>query len=165
MNASLARSEVPIPALVWRPMRDGDIAAVAALEADAHAAPWTSGNFRDALAVGYSAMVGETHGAIVAYGVMMLAPGEAQLLNLTVAGALRRRGIGRVLLRQFLAAAMRLGAERCFLEVRVSNKAAIALYSGEGFVPVATRVGYYPPVGGDAGREDALVLRRTLRDT
>jgi len=142
-------------------MREEDLAVVAALEADAHAAPWTHGNFRDALAAGYSAMIGEIGGAIVAYGVMMLAPGEAQVLNLTVAAPLRRRGIGRALLRRFLADALHLGAEQCFLEVRVSNVAAIALYTGEGFVPVARRAGYYPGLGA-AEREDALVLRRPL---
>jgi ribosomal-protein-alanine N-acetyltransferase len=146
----------------WRPMREGDLAAVATLEADAHPAPWTYGNFRDALAAGYSATVGELEQAIVAYGVMMLAPGEAQLLNLTVANALRRRGIGRALLRRFLGDAFRLGAEQCFLEVRMSNEAAIALYAAEGFAPVARRVGYYPAIGGHQ-REDALVLRRSLR--
>jgi len=146
----------------WRPMREADLAAVAAMEADAHPTPWMLGNFHDALAAGYSATVGELEDAIVAYGVMMLAPGEAQLLNLTVASALRRRGIGRALLRRFLADAFRFGAEQCFLEVRVSNEAAIALYSAEGFAPVARRVGYYPITGSER-REDALVLRRPLR--
>jgi len=142
-------------------MREEDLAAVAALEADCHAAPWTHGNFRDALAAGYSTTIGEIGGVIVAYGVMMLAPGEAQVLNLTVARSLRRHGIGRALLRRFLADALHLGAEQCFLEVRVSNVAAIALYTAEGFVPVARRAGYYPGLAA-AEREDALVLRRPL---
>jgi ribosomal-protein-alanine N-acetyltransferase len=164
MNPTAARVVMPAPKLVWRPMREADLPAVAALEADAHAAPWTPGNFRDALTAGYSTIVGEVDGAIVAYGVLVLAPGEAQLLNLTVVSALRRHGIGRALLRHFLTDALRLGAEQCFLEVRVSNAAAIALYSAEGFVAVARRVGYYPPATAADAREDALVLRRSLRD-
>jgi len=68
----------------WRPLRLADLAYVAALEAQIHAAPWTIGNFRDALAAGYSARVGEREFRIVAYGVLMLAPGEAQILNLSV---------------------------------------------------------------------------------
>lgn len=162
MNATLARPLASMWLPPWRPMRETDLAVVAALEADAHPAPWTHANFRDALAAGYSATVGELADSIVAYGVMMLAPGEAQLLNLTVARALRRRGIGRALLRRFLADAWHLGAEQCFLEVRVSNAGAIALYSAEGFAPVARRVEYYPIAGSDQ-REDALVLRRALR--
>jgi [ribosomal protein S18]-alanine N-acetyltransferase len=163
VNATLARPRLPLPEVAWRPMCDDDIAIVAALEADAHRAPWTQGNFRDALAAGYAMTVGEVEGAIVAYGVLMLAAGEAQLLNLTVASALRRRGIGRTLLKRFVADAQRIGAEQCFLEVRVSNAPAIALYAAEGFVPVARRAGYYPAADAVAGREDALVLRRVLR--
>jgi len=162
VNAALPHVVTSSQLPAWRPMREADLASVAALEEDAHAAPWTHANFHDALAAGYSAMVGEIDGVVVAYGVMMLAPGEAQLLNLTVARGLRRRGIGRSLLRRFLADAVRLGAEQCFLEVRASNEGAIALYSAEGFMPVARRISYYPGVG-TGEREDALVLRRPLR--
>ena len=49
-------------------MQADDVAYVAALEAQIHAAPWTLANFRDALAAGYSARVGEREGRIVAYG-------------------------------------------------------------------------------------------------
>ena len=128
---------------------------------ESHLAPWTSGNFLDALAAGYSMTVGVTVDAIVAYGVLLLAPGEAQLLNLTVAPSARRQGVGRALLKRFLADARLRGAEQCFLEVRVSNSAAIALYGAEGFVAVARRVAYYPPAAAKE-REDALVMRRAL---
>jgi [ribosomal protein S18]-alanine N-acetyltransferase len=145
----------------WRPLVEADIEAVVALERTAHAAPWTEGNFRDAVAAGYGVAVGVADGALVAYGVLLFAPGEAQLLNLTVAPEARRLGIGRALLQRFLADARARGAEQCFLEVRVSNEAAIALYAQEGFVAVARRVGYYP-VPGPGPREDALVMRRAL---
>ena len=160
MNATLARETFTVPVL-WRPLSDSDIEAVAALERAAHVAPWTEGNFRDALAAGYAMQVGVADGAIVAYGVLLFAPGEAQLLNLTVAPEVRRLGIGRALLGRFLADAGARGAEQCFLEVRVSNIPAIALYAREGFVPVARRIGYYPSAGA-ASREDALVMRRAL---
>jgi ribosomal protein S18 acetylase RimI-like enzyme len=113
--------------VTWRPMREADLPIVAALEQASHAAPWTQGNFRDAFAAGYGTLVGELDFNVVAYGVLMLSPGEAQLLNLTVAAPTRRRGLGRRLLRRLLADAMSLGAEQCFLEVRESNHAAIAL--------------------------------------
>ena len=164
MNATLAATIAATPEIIWRPMREADIAVVAIIESGAHVAPWTAGNFRDALAAGYGATVGEANASIVAYGVLMLAPGEAQLLNLTVVDALRRRGIGRELLRRFLTYATELGADHCFLEVRASNAAAISLYAAEGFVPVARRAGYYPASHPGEVREDALVLRRALRD-
>lgn len=152
----------PAPMPEWRPLRDGDVAYVAALEAQIHAAPWTPGNFRDALAAGYCASVGEREGRIVAYGVLMLAPGEAQILNLSVVPDARRQGLGRELLRRFIDDAHRLGAEQVFLEVRVSNVAAIALYASEGFASVGRRDGYYPPLREGSAAEDALVMRRPV---
>src|SRR5437667_141638 len=84
---------VAVPVL-WRPLSDADIEAVATLERVAHLAPWTEGNFRDALAAGYGMQVGVADGAIVAYSVLLFAPCEVQLLNLTVAPEVRRLGIG-----------------------------------------------------------------------
>lgn len=145
----------------WRPLLESDVAYVAALEAQIHAAPWSYGNFRDALAAGYSAQVGEREGRIVAFGVMMLAPGEAQLLNLSVVPDARRQGLGRALLTRFVDDALRAGAEQMFLEVRVSNAPAIALYQSAGFSPVARRHNYYPATA-RSRLEDAIVMRRKL---
>jgi ribosomal-protein-alanine acetyltransferase len=156
--ASLPRF-VPRASVLWRPLAAKDIAYVAALEAHIHAVPWTPDNFREAIAAGYSARVGEREGRIVAYGVLMLAPGEAQLLNLSVVPDARRGGLGSELLAQFLDDARRLGAEQVFLEVRESNVSAIALYERAGFVSVARRESYYPAATDGAPREDALVMR------
>jgi ribosomal-protein-alanine N-acetyltransferase len=156
----------PPPARVtWRPLATSDLAYVAALEAQVHAAPWSLGNFRDALVAGYATRVAERESRIIAYGVLMLAPGEAQILNISVVPDARREGFGRALLAQFIDDARRLGAEQCFLEVRVSNSPAIALYEGAGFARIARRTSYYPPPdSGDpeAQREDALVMRLAL---
>ena len=142
-------------------MRAADVVYVAALEAQIHAAPWTAGNFRDALAAGYAAQVAERDGRIVAFGVMMLAPGEAQILNVSVVPDARRQGLGRELVLRFIDDAARMGAGQVFLEVRVGNGPATALYEGAGFVRIARRVGYYP-AGTDGRREDALVMRKAL---
>jgi ribosomal-protein-alanine N-acetyltransferase len=161
VSATLARPLLGLGSVVWRTFSPADVEAVAALERISHVAPWTEANFRDALAAGYGMQVGVMDGTIVAYGVLLFAPGEAQLLNLTVAPEVRRLGIGGALLRRFLTAAREGGAAQCFLEVRVSNAAAIALYERDGFLPVARRVGYYPAAG-EGPREDALVMRRAL---
>ena len=148
--------------IAWRPLAAGDLAYVAALEAQIHAAPWTLGNFRDAIAAGYWASIGEREGRVLVYGVLMLAPGEAQILNLSVVPDARRAGLGRALLHRFAAVALERGAGQIFLEVRAGNTAAIGLYTAAGFVPVARRAGYYPGPGIDAPREDALVMRAAL---
>jgi ribosomal-protein-alanine N-acetyltransferase len=153
----------PLRNVAWRPLADSDLAYVAALEAQIHAAPWSYGNFRDALAAGYSAQVGEREGRIVVFGVMMRAPGEAQVLNLSVVPDARRQGLGRALLERFVDDAQRAGAEQIFLEVRLSNRPAIALYESAGFKAVGRRANYYPAARGEPA-EDALVMRRRLRE-
>jgi len=148
--------------LQWRALRVDDLAEVAALEARIHIAPWTMGNFRDALAAGYSSRVGERDYRIIAYGVLMISPGEAQILNLSVVPDARREGIGRALLRHFIDDARNIRVEQLFLEVRASNVAAIGLYESEGFTPIARRVSYYPGAATDDSREDAVVMRRAV---
>lgn len=147
--------------VTWRPLASDDLAYVAALEGQIHAAPWSLTNFADALATGYHIIVGEREHRVIAYGVLMLAPGEAQVLNLSVVPDQRRTGLARTLLRRFVATARERGAEQCFLEVRATNTPALALYGSEGFVPVGRREGYYPATASTA-REDALVLRLHL---
>ncbi len=159
--ASLPRHDAALARVVWRPLATDDLGYVAVLEGEIHAAPWTLGNFRDALLAGYQTLVGEREHRIVAFGVLMLAPGEAQILNLSVVPDNRRSGLGRAMLKRFLHAARERGAEQCFLEVRASNAPALALYGSEGFVTVGRRDGYYPATA-TTPREDALVMRRAL---
>ena len=141
---------VPRPEVSWRPLGEGDLAYVAALEAQIHAAPWTIGNFRDALAAGYAARVGVREFRIVAYGVLMFAPGEAQILNVSVVPDARREGLGRALVRRFVDDARRFRAEQIFLEVRVSN--------ARGNRPVRSR----GVRGGRASRRATIRRRRPM---
>ena len=140
-------------------MREADVPTIAEMEHASHFAPWSATNFTDALAAGYAMLVAQRSSHVLAYAVLMLAPGEATLLNLTVSPQARRKGIGRELLRRVLNDAKRSGATQCFLEVRLSNTGAVRLYLAEGFAPVARRPAYYPAT---VGREDALVMRAEL---
>jgi ribosomal-protein-alanine N-acetyltransferase len=103
--------------------------------------------------------VAERAGAIVGYCVVAVAANEAHLLNLTVAGAWQRMGLGSAMLQFAITLAKERAAQRIFLEVRVSNFAARALYARSGFREIGTRQDYYAAHG---GREDARVLERVL---
>jgi len=144
----------------YRRMTAADLDAVLAIEDDIYPYPWTRGNFGDSLAAGYHCWMVEYGGGVVGYTVVMIAAGEAHLLNLSVARASQRRGLGRELLNFVFRLARDHGAGKILLEVRPSNRAAIALYSSAGFAEIAVRRGYYP--AGDA-REDAVVLQLELR--
>jgi ribosomal-protein-alanine N-acetyltransferase len=82
---------------------------------------------------------------------------EAEILTVGVLPAARRQGIGRLLVADLLDHARQRGARQVFLEVRVDNPAALALYGSEGFERIGIRPGYYA-----GGRVDAVSMARAL---
>jgi [ribosomal protein S18]-alanine N-acetyltransferase len=142
-----------------RPLCQADLDAVLAVEHAAYAFPWSREIFEDCLKAGYNGWIGEIDATIVAHGVMSVAVGECQIFNLGVHPDWQRRGLGRQMLRHLLTLARRREATTAFLEVRVSNTAALALYRSEGFCEIGCRRNYYPA---PKGREDAVVLALEL---
>ena len=136
-----------------------DLPRILAIEAASYDHPWSEGNFADSLKAGYGVWMREADGELTAYYVVMIGAGEAHLLNLTVAPAWRRRGLGREMLDDCVQRAVDAGAHIVLLEVRTSNTGAIALYHQAGFADLAVRRGYYPAAH---GREDALIMSRPL---
>jgi ribosomal-protein-alanine N-acetyltransferase len=147
------------PALEFRPMQSEDLPEVVDIERRSYPFPWTQSIFGDCLQAGYSCWVCTRGGVIDGYGILTVAAGESHLLNLCMRPESRREGIGRKMLRHLVAIARRHDADILFLEVRASNASARMLYQAEGFNELGTRKDYYPQ---DKGREDALILARTL---
>jgi ribosomal-protein-alanine N-acetyltransferase len=96
-------------------------------------------------------------GALLGWAGVMVVQDAAEILTVGVVPSARRMGLARVMLADLLAEAVRRGAVEAFLEVRVDNDAARALYRSEGFEEIGVRRGYY-----DAGRVDAVTMRREL---
>lgn len=149
------------PLLLLRPMGQQDLPQVTAIEEAVYPFPWTLGIFQDCLRVGYCCWVMELHETVLGYGVMSVVIDESHLLNLCVHPDWQGRGLGRKLIRRLLKIARQHGAETTFLEVRKSNRVALALYEGLGFVEIDQRRDYYPATG-DGNREDALVMSLEL---
>jgi len=154
-----ARDAFAAPAWRLRPMMTADLASVAALERDSYVFPWNDQIFSDCLRVGYHCVVVDTAGGVGGYAVLSMGAGEAHVLNLCIGEHLRRHGLGRRLLLSVLGHARDRGIRDAFLEVRRSNKTAIALYHSLGFQCIGQRRGYYQA---QEGREDALVYRLEL---
>jgi ribosomal-protein-alanine N-acetyltransferase len=99
---------------------------------------------------------------MVGYLVCMRVLDECHLLNFTISPARQRRGAGQFMLDQLFK---KLFAEKVavvMLEVRPSNPAAIRLYERNGFQRVGLRKDYYPTSRGEAVREDAVLMNRSL---
>jgi ribosomal-protein-alanine N-acetyltransferase len=149
--------------IALRAMREEDLPGVLVCEQAGYVSPWSEGIFRDCLRVRYCCLVAEAREMVVGHGIMSVAAGECHLLNLCIHPLYQRLGIGRRLLRRLLALARRQGADAAFLEVRASNRGAIALYREEGFDEAGIRKGYYPNADDDPRRrEDALIMARAL---
>ncbi|KDE40464.1 MAG: ribosomal protein S18-alanine N-acetyltransferase [Nitrincola lacisaponensis] len=68
---------------------------------------------------------------------------EAELLRIAISPAYRRQGMGRQLLQQLCEQLRQQDIQRLMLEVRESNRAALALYQSCGFQLDGRRTGYY----------------------
>lgn len=92
---------------------------------------------------------------IVAYAGLLapMGTGQGDIQTITVAPEARRQGLARTLMLQLINEARRRGAGELFLEVRVDNEAAQALYRELGFETVSVRKRYYK------GGVDALSMR------
>jgi ribosomal-protein-alanine N-acetyltransferase len=143
----------------FRPMQFEDLDRVMEIEPKIYSHPWSRGNFADSLHAGYSCWVHETGGEVIGYAVMMSVLDEAHLLNISIAAEQQGRGLGRELLNHLVDIARHHGATMMFLEVRPSNKTAIALYESMGFNEFSIRKGYYPAHN---GREDAILMGLAL---
>lgn len=145
---------------LYRHMTADDVDTVTAIENKIYPHPWTRGNFSDSLNAGYHCWIMELGGEIVGYGVIMIAVGEAHLLNMSIAAEWQRRGLGRELLKFVVKLARDFLAHKIYLEVRPSNIAGRRLYASAGFSEIATRRGYYPAT---RGREDAVIMELELK--
>ena len=119
--------------------------------------PWSRDDFAECVASGIPFFIAESRGVVAAYIVAHSATDEGEILNLGVAAAHRRRGIGRALVEHVMGVLGAGGVHAVYLEVRESNAGARRLYEVLGFREVARRTRYYRrPV------EDAVVLRAAI---
>ncbi len=153
-------SAEPKAACQVRPLTLRDLPQVLVIERAAHEFPWSEGIFRDCLRVGYRCFVAtDMADRVLGYSLLSIAAGEAHVLNLCVDLQTRRQGVASYLLNNMIREARQGNAESILLEVRPSNKGAIALYYGEGFERTGVRRRYYPAA---QGREDAFLLSKIL---
>ena len=144
----------------FAPMLAAQLDAVLRLERSAYPHPWSLANFVDALRSGYQAQLLVADTTLLGYFVAMQGVDEVHLLNITVAPAWQRQGWGRIMLDALALWARSQGAQWLWLEVRVSNQRAIAVYEHHGYRRVRERKGYYPAGAGQ--REDAIVMSLRL---
>ena len=144
--------------LTIRLARKTDDGLIASLEERIFSDPWKSpfGGENSA----YFVLLAYENDVPIAFLTATALPPEGELLRLGVLPEKRRGGVGRALTEAFFKECQRRGAERLFLEVRVSNRAARGLYESLGFSLCGTRPRYYrAPV------EDAALYQFDRRES
>ena len=138
------------------PMEECHVSAIAELEKICFRDPWPDQSIRSELTNPLSLwLVALADGEVVGYVGSQTVLDESDIMNVAVAPAYRRQGLGGRLLLQLQQQLCRKGVHSLTLEVRVSNEPAKALYEQLGYVQVGRRPNYY-----HNPREDALILRK-----
>lgn len=150
---------MPESPVTIRDMTHDDLPMVSDIERRSYEFPWSHGVFRDCLLAGYRSSVLVSDERVVGYGILSIAAGEAHILNLCIDPEFRSAGCGERMLDKLLSQARAASVHEVLLEVRPSNKTALALYRKKGFFQVANRPAYYQS---HEGREDAAVLSKKL---
>ena len=100
-------------------------------------------------------LVAERNGVILGYCGMYMAADEGEIINVAVKPEFQRQKIADGLIRRLIEESRKNGVCRLFLEVRVSNQAAICLYEKNGFVRQGIRKDFYKEI-----HEDAYIMNR-----
>ena len=104
----------------------------------------------------FSGVVAEDGGEVIGYGGFTAAADTADIDNIAVVENYRRGGVAKAVVAELCKKAKKSGVKKLFLEVRVSNFAAMSLYLKCGFKGVYARSRYYPD------GEDCLVMVKEL---
>jgi ribosomal-protein-alanine N-acetyltransferase len=95
---------------------------------------------------------------VLGFAVASLLPPQSELETIAVAPQWHRRGLGRRLFRNLLLELGKAGVSEIALEVRASNRAAIAFYAAAGFSRQGIRRSYYADP-----QEDAVLMSLAIR--
>ena len=146
-----------------------DLASICAIEQQVFRQPWNRRNFEDELsAIAALSMASHlVHSATQTLGGYLfcrLWVEELHILKLAVAPAWQRQGLGSKLVDAAIDRAIAQQVQTAWLEVRRSNQTAIGFYHSLGFKIVGQRVNYYSNRSPVQSREDALIMKRLLKE-
>ena len=154
MSSSAANSLI----VSIRPMVASDQATIVRLERQIFPDPWSVSTFEDILEDDdWQGFVAEYDGSVVVYTCILAIAGECHLANIAVVPDFRRKSVAKQLLEHILEVARQKECDTMLLEVRVSNRDAIAFYERNMFAQTNVRKRYYHDP-----TEDAAVMIRQL---
>ncbi|MDA8155158.1 MAG: ribosomal protein S18-alanine N-acetyltransferase [Actinomycetota bacterium] len=171
--------------IILEPMDVHHIAQILNIENRSFSTPWSAMSFRNEVfnpdGIAFVAVPGQARNengfeanttkeiltrsetgpakAILGYICAECRFGEGHILNVAVHPAHRRRRLARFMLRAVLEEMRKRGCYTVYLEVRVSNTAAVRLYEEAGFRQTGRRKLYYV-----RPFEDAVLMQLEMKD-
>lgn len=136
-----------------------DAEQIYAIETASNPFPWTKKTLLSCIGGRYITKQVSVDGSVVGFYVGDLVIDELTLMEICVHPDFQGKGLGQVLMDDFIATARAKNVVTCHLEVRAKNIAAQMMYMKNGFIQVHRRTGYYPAA---IGYEDALVMTLSL---
>ena len=134
---------------------------LAELHGESFEARWSETDFGGMLAVpGTSAILVSSQNNPMGFVLSRKAADEAEILTLCTRPAFRQKGHGKLLVQHLENVLKTNDVKSLFIEVAISNQAALALYASCGFEKAGVRKNYYER--GDGSQEDALIMRKGL---
>lgn len=134
------------------------LAELVSLEGLCFSEPWSIEEYKKVLSQDNFKILGISRdNSLRAYISFYFTQDEAEIMNLAVHPAWRKKGLAKGLVAKTLEFCGRAMVRNIFLEVRPSNVPALNIYRHFGFKKVARRKKYYPD-----NLEDALVMKLEL---
>lgn len=139
-----------------KPMSEGSVEAVAALEKECFSVPWSRQSIEEELTNDTAHFfVAERFNNVIGYIGTNIVADECYITNVAVTQKERKKGVAKALLEKAEETAKEHGCRFITLEVRPGNEAAVSLYSGQGYKECGLRKNYYTdPV------EDGLIMTK-----
>ena len=133
----------------------GDLSAIERIEQRVYPTPWSRSMFAGELAKPSSVSLGafDENGVLTGYLIVSRYVDAWHVMNIAVDLEARRSGVASRLLETLFELTAGDTRRGYTLEVRISNRAAIALYERFGFTTSGVRRGYYTD-----NREDARIM-------
>ena len=142
----------------YRPARVSDLDAIMAIENQSFPTPTRRETYEQEMDFEfYLKRVAELKqgSTIAGYAFCVMTPPEASINTLAVRKDLRNQGLASYFMGRILDDLRDLKVHQAWLQARVNNLAALALYSRLGFERIGVRPKYYPDTG-----EDAVLLKK-----
>nr|CRH07029.1 putative Ribosomal-protein-alanine acetyltransferase [Candidatus Magnetococcus massalia] len=137
--------------------------SLAALDLRVSPRPWTEQMFAEELELQSVALAIMAADQPLGFAIARYQYDSWHVMTIGIDPEHRRRGWGRRVMQALLADIKKRAGQTVELEVRSSNKGAIALYGALGFCQTGRRPRYYP--AGAHAREDALLMQKQLDET